>query len=430
MSKYLNIMKKILCLLALCVVLPLKAQHFDQFFEHKTLRIDYVFSGNSEKQYISVDGLSSYPQWAGKTKRLSINPLKGNGTIRVKDKQSGELIYTNSFSSLFQEWLDTDEAKVTDKAFENTFLVPFPKKEIEISISLYNLSHQRIAKLTHIVKPDDILIEKKGYEDITPYRILHKGSVSNPIDVAILAEGYTAAELNKFYVDAEKAKQSIFNHEPFKSMQGAFNIVAVGSISKDSGVSIPHQDRWRNTAFKSHFDTFYSERYLTTRSVKSIHDALAGVPYEHIIILANTNQYGGGGIYNSYTLTAAHHVDFGPVVVHEFGHSFGGLADEYFYENDTMNDIYPLDVEPWEPNITTLVNFGSKWKNLLKEGTPIPTPISESQNYAVGVYEGGGYSTKGVFRPANNCRMRTNTHPEFCPACQAALKKLIHFYTE
>ena len=151
-------------------------------------------------------------------------------------------------------------------------------------------------------------------------------------------------------------------------------------------------------------------------------------PYEHIIILANTDVYGGGGIYNSYTLTTAHHPMFKPVVVHEFGHSFGGLADEYFYEDDVMTDTYPLDVEPWEQNISTQVNFASKWKDMLPLGTPIPTPIAERKKYPVGVYEGGGYSAKGIYRPAYDCRMKTNGYPEFCPVCQRAIRRMIEFY--
>ena len=162
--------------------------------------------------------------------------------------------------------------------------------------------------------------------------------------------------------------------------------------------------------------------------MKSIHNALAGIPYEHIIILANTDVYGGGGIYNSYTLTTAHHPMFKPVVVHEFGHSFGGLADEYFYEDDTMTDTYPLDVEPWEQNITTRVNFASKWEDMLPPHIPVPPPVAQQKNYPVGVYEGGGYSFKGIYRPAYNCRMKTNEHPEFCPVCQRAIRRIIEFY--
>ena len=121
---------------------------------------------------------------------------------------------------------------------------------------------------------------------------------------------------------------------------------------------------------------------------------------------------------------------FRPVVVHEFGHSFAGLADEYFYDDDVMTDTYPLDVEPWEPNISTRIDFASKWEDMLGKGTPIPTPTAESERYPVGVYEGGGYSAKGIYRPADNCRMRTNEYPTFCPVCQRAIQRLIEFYTE
>ena len=121
---------------------------------------------------------------------------------------------------------------------------------------------------------------------------------------------------------------------------------------------------------------------------------------------------------------------FRPVVVHEFGHSFGGLADEYFYDNDVMTDTYPLDIEPLEQNISTQVDFAAKWKDMLSENTPVPTPAEVSENYPTGVYEGGGYSAKGIFRPAENCRMRTNEYPAFCPVCQRALRRIIEFYTE
>lgn len=423
-------MRFFFCILSLCLTFSVQAQEYEKYFDHKTLRLDYIFSGDAEKQEISLDGCVEYPQWAGRTHKLGELPLKGNGQIEVRDKESGNLIYTTSFSSLFQEWLDTDEAKEVRKAFENVFLIPMPKKEVEVSITISDTHQNEIASLVHAINPNDILIEKKGYEKITPYRIIHKGKVRNPISVAILAEGYTDGEMNRFYEDAQKAVESILAHEPFRSMNGRLEFLAVGSASLDSGVTVPHKNDWRATVFGSHFDTFYSERYLTTRNVKAIHNALAGIPYEHIIILANTAQYGGGGIYNSYTLTTTRHPSFAPVVVHEFGHSFGGLADEYFYDEDLMSGIYSPIVEPWEQNITTLIDFQSKWNDMLKKATPIPTPPAEQDKYPVGVYEGGGYSVKGVYRPAFDCRMRTNDYPEFCPVCQRALKRLIDFYTK
>lgn len=424
-------MKRItLFLFSLLCLTSLEAQNFDDSFTDKTLRIDYIFNGNSEKQSISVDGLSELPSWAGRRNHLGEIPLEGNGQIIVRDIGSGTCIYKTSFSTLFQEWLETDEAKTLTKGFENTFLVPYPKQPVEVEVVLFNLSRQVIASLKHKVDPTDILIQHKGYSHVTPHKYIHQGgSPEQCIDVAIVAEGYTEQEMETFYKDARTAVESIFSHEPFQSAKEKFNFVAVGTASLDSGVSIPRLGDWKKTAFGSHFSTFYSDRYLTTTRMKSIHDALAGIPYEHIIVLANTDEYGGGGIYNSLTLTAAHHRLFKPVVVHEFGHSFGGLADEYFYDNDVMTDTYPTDVEPWEPNVTTLVNFESKWQKMLKKGTPIPTS-PEDPNYTVGVYLGGAYSSKGIYRGSFNCRMRTNEYPTFCPVCENAVANIIHFYTK
>ena len=423
--------KHILFLLCLIAVSSTRAQVFADHFADKTLRVDYIFNGNASGQAICLDGLSALPTWAGRKHHLAELPLQGNGQIVMRNAASGKTIYTTSFSSLFQEWLETDEARNVTKGFENTFLLPYPLQPVEIEITLLDPRRNVRASMKHIVHPNDVLIEQKGNSHITPHKyLLHNDSPEKCSDVAILAEGYTLQEMQTFYEDADIACKSIFDHEPFKSMKKRFNVVAVASPSTDSGVSVPRLNEWKHTAFGSHFSTFYSDRYLTTSRVKAIHDALAGIPYEHIIILANTEEYGGGGIYNSYTLTTAHHPMFRPVVVHEFGHSFGGLADEYFYDNDVMTDTYPLDIEPWEQNISTQVDFAAKWKDMLSENTPVPTSAEVSENYPTGVYEGGGYSAKGIFRPAENCRMRTNEYPAFCPVCQRALRRIIEFYTE
>ena len=406
----------------------MQAQKFEDYFMDRTLRVDYVFTGNDHEQQIALDELSAYPGWAGRRKHLAEMPLESHGQVVMRDKASGQIIYATSFSSLFQEWTATDEAKEVTKSFENCFQVPFPKEPAEVEITLMNYRHEVMAKLKHTVDPSDILIRQKGRDHVTPHRYTVKnGSTEECIDIAILAEGYKPEEMELFYEDAAKVSEFLFSYEPFKSLQNKFNFVAVASESIDSGVSVPKRDEWKQTPFSSNYSTFYSDRYLTTSQLKAVHDALAGIPYEHIIVLANTEEYGGGGIYNSLMLTAAHHSTFRPVVVHEFGHSFAGLADEYFYDDDVMSGSYPLDIEPWEQNITTLVDFDSKWKDMLKKGTPIPTI---EQDTKVGVFEGGGYSSKGVYRPAFDCRMRTNSSPEFCPVCDRAIRRIVSFYTE
>lgn len=392
------------------------AQHFEDYFEDRTLRIDYTFSGNSEKQALYVDELVALPRWYGKRERLAEVPLKGNGQITVTDKAEGKVIFRHSFSTLFQEWLATEESKRTPRSFENTFLIPFPKKPVDITVELTDYHQKVTAQMTHSIDPKDILIRKAGEQLVTPYMTLQQAAdTTRCIHVAYVAEGYRQDEMDTFIKDCKIAMDALFSHEPFKQMQDRFNMIAVMSPSEESGTSWPAKGIWKNTVLGSHFDTFYSDRYLTTLHLKRLHDVLAGTPYEHIIILVNTDHYGGGGIYNSYNLTYAHGDKFRPVVVHEFGHSFGGLGDEYPYGDD--DPMYFADTEPWEPNLTTQHDFNGKWENLVKEGK-------------AGLIEGGGYLKKGVWRGFENCRMRTNEEPEFCLVCRQALTQLIDFYTK
>ena len=410
-------MKKILIFsVLLASTIHVNAQQFDDYFEDRTLRLDYTFAGNHEHQELYVDELVSLPHWYGRRQRLDEVPLKGNGEITVRSKADGKVIYRHTFSSLFQEWLSTEESKRTMKSFENVFLVPFPKAAVDITVTLRDYHEKVNASMTHSVDPKDILIRKTGEELATPYITLQKAAdTTRCIHVAYVAEGYQQHEMGTFLEDCKIAMESLFAHEPFKQMQDRFNMVAVMSPSAESGTSWPAKGIWKNTVLGSHFDTFYSDRYLTTLHLKKLHDVLAGIPYEHIIILVNTDHYGGGGIYNSYNLTYAHGSAFRPVVVHEFGHSFGGLGDEYPYGND--DPMYFADTEPWEPNLTTKHDFNGKWEQLVKEGK-------------AGLVEGGGYLSKGVWRGFENCRMRTNEEPEFCLVCRQALIRLIDFYTK
>ena len=489
------------------------ARPLDERLSEATLRVDYIFSGTDKTCEIAVDELSRLEGWAGRRTHMAEVPLRGNGQVCMTAASSGDTLYRMSFSTLFQEWQATEEATKVRRSFENVFLMPMPTVPVNVTVELYDFHNKVVASLTHPVDPSDILIRPKGgfTEDdvlryasaggllpagsatggasgavpaISPHGVPalythYSGSPADCIDVVILAEGYTAAEADVFFADAQAATESLFNHEPYTYLSDSFNILAVAAPSADSGVSVPRNGLWKSTAIGSHFDTFYSDRYLTTLRLKQLHDVLADFPYEHIIILANTDTYGGGGIYNSYTLTTAHHSQFKSVVVHEFGHSFAGLADEYFYDDQYVEMYYP-DTEPWEPNITTLADFASKWQDMLPAGTVLPNgdvvsdqpdglgsrllsrlrdrlSPSTSSNSAVsrssasnsasarrnsravrarrrsiegvGLYEGGGYQSKGVWRGAEDCRMRTNSAPAFCPVCQQAITDMIDFYT-
>ena len=426
----------------------------------KTLRLDYIFSGDAKGTEISLAKMGKLDGWWGRRVNMDKVPLRGNGQVTLRDSATNEVLYRLPFSTLFSEWLSTPEAATTRKSFENVFLVPMPKSTAFVTVTLYGRKDEVTCEMTHKVDPKDILIRPvKSSYSVDKCRYTHKGGDSREaIDIAIVGEGYTIAEIEDFYKHAAETTNEILRYEPFKSMANSLNFIAVPVVSKESGVSIPLKNEWKETAFSSHFSTFYMDRYLTTLHLFDLHDALASVPYEHIIILANTDNYGGGGIFNSYVLTAAKNRWAMPVVVHEFGHSFGGLADEYFYDDGT--DQYDLYVEPWEENITTLVNFKTKWQDMI---TPEKHKFSGKQSrrfvyfdekrhlgawtvtkydqqdeafkkmpvsdYKVGIYEGGGYLSEGIYRPFPTCRMRDNTYPDFCPVCRRALERMITFNT-
>ncbi|MBQ6966009.1 MAG: peptidase M64 [Bacteroidaceae bacterium] len=473
MTKYLTFFLTLFCTLSAC------AQNFDDFFEDSTLRLDYIFAGNAHEQHIYLQELKKQDRWAGRRSRLAEKFLNGNGQVTVKDHASQEVIYVTTFSTLFQEWLQYDEAKKVDKAFEASYNIPFPKKEIDITVTLTNNHQAVIAEMTHLVDPQDILIRKIGDNGI-PFHYVWKGgnstslakaedgprsgkgrtyvaseydpfagvNITECIDLAIVAEGYTEAQMGKFYHDCQRAVDALFAREPFKSLKGRFNVVAVAAPSREAGPTVPHRGVWHTTPAGSHYDTFYSDRYLMSQDMHRIYDLLSGVPFEHIMVLVNSDTYGGGGIYNQVTFSTSDHPTFKEVFVHEFGHSYAGLADEYAYD-DMDSEWYPADTEPWEPNITTLKDFNSKWADLMPKKQPIPTPIDpkvpnfkqidkndmkamEALNkctQVVGVFEGAGYQSKGCYRPAQECRMKINEVEDFCPVCTRAIQRITDFYT-
>lgn len=465
---------RILMLLVLLLTLGTssQAQSFDTYFEDNTLRLDYLFAGNATEQHVYLEHLYKQSRWAGRKSRLAEKFLNGNGQLTVRDHATQEVIYVWTFSTLFQEWLQYDEAKQVSRAFECSYNIPYPKAPVDITVTLTDNRGQVTTTMSHLVNPADILIRPIGDNGI-PYHYVWKGgnvqakpqdrsardyhptpydpmadvNLTDCIDLAIVAEGYTQEQMGKFYHDCERAVEALFAWEPFASLKDRFNVVAVAAPSQSAGPSVPHLGIWQPTAAHTHYDTFYSDRYLTSQDMHHIYDLLSGVPFEHIMVLVNTDTYGGGGIYNQVTFATSDHPTFREVFVHEFGHSYGGLADEYAY--DDMDTVwYPADAEPWEPNITTLKDFGSKWADLMPKNQPIPTPLDpkvpdfrkargdEQQmeklnacTQVIGVFEGAGYQSKGCYRPAQECRMKINEVRDFCPVCSRAIRLITEFYT-
>ena len=246
--------------------------------------------------------------------------------------------------------------------------------------------------------------------------IIQSGSPENCVDIAFIAEGYTFDQMNKFRDDAKKMADYFMEVNPFSRFKDKFNFYALESPSREPGVTIPGDTLYVSSSVNSSFYTFDMDRYLTSQDIKSIYDIAASVPYDAIFILVNSSRYGGGGFYNNYGVITVDNPWSRVVAIHEFGHSFAGLGDEYV-GNVNYSDIYNLNVEPWEPNITTNIDFNSKWKRMIPAGVPVPTPRTAEYEKTVGMFEGGGYLEKGIFSPYQDCRMNSNSAPGFCETC-------------
>jgi hypothetical protein len=402
---------------------------FGDWFLNKTLRIDYYHAGNSRDESYSIDHLRAEPYWGGSQTFLIDTLNYGEYYFKAFDVQSGQLIYSRGYCSLFDEWQFTDEAKTTTRSFTETVVMPFPKKDVRVEF--YSRDNQGIyrKKFDYTVAVNSYFITPERKAVYPVYEALSSGDPALKVDIVILPEGYTAAEMDRFKADCDKFANELFSFDPFTRNRDKFNIHAVMAPSAESGTDIPRDQVWKNTLLNSSFYTFDSERYLMTYDNRSVRDLAGCAPYDQIYILVNSTKYGGGAIYNYYSTSVNSNASAAKIFVHEFGHGFAALADEYDDGSTSFNDMYPAGLEPWEPNITTLVNFGAKWKSMLSPGTPVPTPVEGCSDLQLGVYEGGGYVTKGIYRPTPDCMMRTFRGNRFCPVCSRAIQQMIDLYT-
>lgn len=402
---------------------------FDTFFVKKSLRIDFALTGNATTQQAAIQQLREEPVWGGPVKNLEDPFNYGGYYVNVYDAESGKKIYSRGFNTLFEEWRTTDQAKSETQAWNNSVSVPFPQKPVQIEICARDKADMNFHPLLkQLVDPKSIFIDRSPLKKNKVIEILSNGDSSNKADLVFLAEGYTEAEMDKFEADAKRFTKTLFDTPPFGKYKSDFNVWAVCVPSQECGMDVSGDGIWKNTALNSGYYTFGIDRYLTSQDLKPIRDAVWDVPCDAIFILVNSDTYGGGGMYNFYAMSTANNKLTSVVFVHEFGHSFAGLADEYFQSEVAYNDFYNLKYEPWEPNITTLVDFDKKWKDLLPKNTPVPTPLDDKFKDKTGVFEGGGYLSKGIYRPMDNCMMR-NYHP-FCPACQRGITQMINFLTD
>lgn len=418
-------MKHIFILSIILLLAQKSDAQFSKLFNEKTLRLDYYHCGNAETEQFFFDELIQEPYWAGSQTYLIDIKTYGSKLVEMRTADTGELIYSRGYSTLFDEWQTTPEAKTTGCCYQESVVMPFPREKVVVSIQSRNRKGVFEKKFKYSVDPKSYFI-KKEREKLPVFEVVKSGDPATTIDIVLLPEGYTKNQEKLFKDDCQKYAEEFFKYSPYSENRKKFNIRGVWAPSTDEGPDIPGKDIWNKTRLNASYYTFDSERYLMVKDFQGIRDVAGNAPYDYIYILANTDKYGGGAVYNFYGISAAHHVDeTGKIYAHEFGHLFAGLADEYVGGVE-YSEFYPTDVEPWEPNLTTLVHFDLKWKSMLPEGTIIPTPARYENNEKLGVYEGGGYVSKGVYRPWPNCLMN-NLHQidVFCPVCIKSIQEMI-----
>lgn len=464
---------------------------FDDYFIDKTMRIDYFHIGDATNEFVTIDRAYQYGIWAGSLNNLLDEFNNGAYYYKIYDDASGRLIYSKGFDSYFKEYQLTGEAADGIKrTYHESAIIPYPKAKIKFVLEKRDQMNKLNKVFSAVIDPDDVMVirDEKSDENVKVVKSHYSGDPHVKVDVVILGEGYSAAEEDKFNADLKKFTEAFFKLEPYKDLKDKFNIYGVFKPSVDSGIDEPRAGIFKNTVLNCTFNSLGSERYLLTEDNKSMRDLAAHVPYDAIYIMVNHNRYGGGGIYNFFCTFTSDNQFAEYLFTHEFGHSFSGLADEYYTSATAYDNFYPDGVEPVEPNITRLLDPNNvKWKDLLTHRIEIPTPwekekydevdyawqkvrremnnktaalkkakapadqIKEAEEayakkdkeqsdwvtqylnnskYAgmVGAFEGAGYMSKGLYRSMTNCLMFTKQAP-FCKVCQAAISKVIKHYT-
>ncbi|MBU0472927.1 MAG: IgA Peptidase M64 [Bacteroidetes bacterium] len=420
-------MKGILFILFVCSSL-FAQDNFNKNFNDKTLRFDFYHVGNSESEQIVFDELIEEPIWGGPKINLIDTLNLGAYKVALLNGEN-EIIYSKGFSTLFKEWQATREAKELTRAYSGAIIFPYPKRNVTLKLYSRNKENNFEEIYSLNIDPTNYFIRKGNDEKYETDKIKYSGNPSEKYDIAFIPEGYTADEMDKFISDCNLLTNYLFEYAPFDQLESEFNFWAIKAPSQESICDIPADSIWGNTLLNSSYYTFDSERYLMTEDYQKVCDVASNAPYDQIYILANSKKYGGGAIFNFYSLTVTNDPKFKEIFIHELGHGLAGLADEYGYDNSFEN-FYPKGVEPWEKNITTLNNFSSKWENDIDSSIPVPTPDEQKYEDIIGVFEGGGYVAKGVYRPTHNSIMRTLEAKEFNKPSKQAIREVILFYSK
>jgi len=442
----------------------------------QTMRIDYFHTGNSETEIFSLEQVVLEPlQFPGNTNQPVDKTLRGKYLFEIIDPGTKTVLWSRSFSSIYGEWETTAEARNMYRTFHESLRFPRPEKQFEVVLKKRGPQNEFIEIWRIDIDPDDYLVhlESAAYSDQV-IQIEINGDPATKVDLLILGDGYTADEKDGFVASAKRLTEELFATSPFKERRSDFNVWAIAPATALPGVSRPSTHSYRDTPLGVSYDAFRSERYVLTTENKSMRRIASSVPYDFVEILTNTDTYGGGGIYGLYATTAANSEWASYVFVHEFGHHFAGLADEY-YTSSVAYEAPETVIEPYEPNVTALLDPAKlKWRELVDSGTPVPTPwpkeaydkhsiatqkiraqmrkdnVPESEMNAlfrsnqeivdlmfseaefqnsVGAFEGANYQSTGMYRSEMNCRMFTRT-TRFCKVCSNAIEQVIDEYSK
>lgn len=408
---------------------------FDAFFTDQALRLELYHYGNTAKSAMSLHEIYEEPTWP-ENRRSVISPFPyGKCRARVIDQDSNTLICTRPFDTMFSEYATTEPArKGIQRVFETTVRIPKPRKTARVILESRSANQVYEPVLEFLVDPKDYHIRKESTQSTDQViGVLDSGKPENCVDIVFLAEGYTIDESSKFESDIRKFIDFMFAQRPYAKWKNQFNIRGVFRASQEKGPDEPRQGIFRHSALNATYNIFDVDRYMLVEENHAMHRMAAQVPYDTIVVLVNTKRYGGGAICLDYCVSSADHPTSPMVFLHEFGHSFAYLADEYV-GNVAYSDMYPEGIEPVEPNITRELNRDKmKWKKHLSGDLPIPSQLlpkdEAKQKQIVGAFEGGGYMAKGIFRPEQSCWMGSNDRDEgFCVVCVEAIEKMIQHY--
>jgi hypothetical protein len=421
--------KLIISVLLVLFFFNINAQNFEQFFIDKSLKIEYYHIGKKGEEKIEINKFYKGGKWSGTRSQLIEPHRYGDMLMEVFDSVSNTLIYSRSYSCLFGEYIATDKADTLEGSFEEVLLIPYPKNTIFFKITSYNRKQVSTSVYSAYYNPQ--LTNTFSYTTQYKVKKLHKGGDPKEcVDILFIPDGYSEKDKMKLMYDFKRFASYITNCSPYSENLDHININGIEAYSKESGITDPNANVYKNTLLNCSFNTIDLDRYLMCLNVFKLHNIAEDSPYDVIVIICNSAKYGGGGIYNFYCTVNndGEYSDY--VIIHELGHLFAGLGDEYFSSDVSVRDYYPEGIEPIEPNLTTLVAFDKKWKNEMDEETPIPTPDTKQYNKILGVYEGGGYVAKGVYRPWQNCSMKEKLYNNFCPVCTKIILETIQYYSK